>query len=148
MKKALPHDKEKMEQFAVEKFIQGFSHSELSQLIREEFGKVTDVQVTAALSAATKNIRKNTLLDLDKIIPQHVELYEQIYKELDELYCMQGKLKALRQKEKLLGLLKENSTIDIYNEVNIEIEQETPYDLGKLDSRETKRLQTYLTKVL
>lgn len=148
MKKPLPHEEVKIQQFAIEALVKGYSNSELLTLLIKDYPHLALESIEKIIRSSHNRIKEATLLDLDKIIPVHIELYEKIYKEMDELYSMQGKLRAMRQKEKLVGLLRETNVVEIYNEVNVEIESEMEYDLSKLTNEEKKKLENLWKKVV
>lgn len=148
-KKILPHDKERLEQFAIEGLVKGYASSELILLCQQEFPSLEQEDFESALRRAHITIKETTLTDIDKIIPYHIELYERIYKEFnDDLYFLPGKLRALRQKEALTGLHKEQNFVEIHNTLDIEIEKEAEYDLTKLDDKEQKRLGDLMKRAI
>lgn len=146
--KALPHTQETILQLAVEGLIKGYPSSELLTTIQLSVPDVPVDVIEKAIRDAIVVIRDSTLTDIDKIIPLHVETYEQIYREFEALRYVPGKLKALRAKERLLGLLKETNYVEIHNELNLEIEQEPEYDLNKLTLAERARLEELMKKIV
>jgi hypothetical protein len=143
----LPHDQILIREFAIEGIVKGYSNDELIELIVKDYKKYSIEAVQSLVRGAMFRIREAALIDIDKIIPIHIALYEKIYKEMDELYFVPGKLRALRQKEAIVGLHKEQNTVDVYNEVNVEMEQDPQYNINKLDKKEQKRLDELLKKI-
>lgn len=148
VKKNLPHETEIIIQLAVEGLIKGYSNSELVLNIKNSYEHIEVEVIEGCLRKALALIKDQTLTDIERIIPQHVELYEQIYQEYETLRYVPGKLKAMRAKERLLGLLKETNYVEIYNEVNVSVENEPEYDISKLSSDEQKRLNVLLKRVI
>lgn len=146
--KALPHLQVTITQLAVEGLIKGNPNSELLITIQRAYPDIQQEAIEIAIKDAMQMIRDSTLTDIDKIIPQHVEIYEQIYAECEKLRYVPGKLKAMRSKERLLGLLKETNYVEIHNELNIEIEREPEYDLSKLNPVEQGRFEALMKKVV
>lgn len=148
MKKILPHEKELIEQFVVEGLIKGYSNDDLILLLKKDYPHLEEEEFRRGIRAANAIIKEEVLTDLDKVIPQHIEIYEKIYQEFDTLYYLPGKLKAMRQKERLVGLHKEQNTIEVINEVNIEVESGSDYDLNKLTIVEQKRLGELMKRIM
>lgn len=145
-KKHLPHKEEEVIQLAAEGLIKGYKASELSLEIKQKLPEENEELIEIGIRKAMTMIKEQTLIDIDKILPQHVELYEKIYKRFDELRYVPGKLKALRGKEKLIGLHKEANYVEVYNEVNIEITTDVQYDPSHLNVKEQKRLSDLMKK--
>ena len=148
MKKPLPHEETQIRQFAIEGIIKGYSHSELLEIIQKDYPDVEASFIETYIRGGIIKIRELTLVDLDKIIPIHIEIYEKIYKEFDELYSMQGKLRAMRQKEMLVGMHKEINTTEIHNEIDLEIETDPTYDMSRLSQEDQVKLEGLLKRVL
>lgn len=148
MKKPLPHEETLIRQFAIEGLIKGYANSELIALLVKDYPNVELSEIESLIRSAHLRISEATLVDLDKIIPLHIEIYERIYKEMDDLYYVPGKLKAMRQKEKIVGLHKETNKVDIYNEINVEVETDPVYDISKLDIEEQKKLNALIKRVM
>lgn len=130
---------------AVTHIIAGKPHSEIVKLLMEKYGTDHE-ETTKAVSEAKQKIQQNTLVDIDKIIPSHVNLYEKIFVEFQELGSLPGKLATMRQKEKILGLHREDTVIEINNELNLEIGDEV-YNRAQLTSTESDRLDQLFKKV-
>lgn len=147
--KILPHELELITQLAVEGLIKGYSNSELLSIIQQSYSHVPIEDVEKKIREATSLIKERTLTDIDKIIPQHIELYEKVYRECDNIRYVPGKIKAMRGKEKLIGLHREQNHIEVINEIDIEIEQgSSDYDLSKLNAQELKRLEELMKMVV
>lgn len=143
----MPHKREYMLQEVIMYYMKGYSNSEIADILRPAYKDVKPEEFDSLFRSAGAFIRDKTSVDIDKIIPQHVELYEQIYRKYDSLNHIPGKLKAMRRKEMLVGLHKESNYVEIHNEANITIEVEDRYDVTKLNPKEQKRL-TELMKLV
>lgn len=146
--KPLPHEEILIRQYSIEALIKGYANTELFDILCKDYPHVEPYDLESLIRSAHIRITEATLVDIDKIIPLHIELYEKIYKELDELYYIPGKLKALRQKEKIVGLHKETNKIEIYNQINVEIESDPTYDISKLNKEEQVRLGDFIKRVM
>lgn len=148
-KKLLPHEVEKITQLAVEGLIKGYTSSQLSEEVSALYQSAPIEEVQLCIRRAIGVIKLQTLVDVDKIIPIHIGIYEQIYQWFDDMQYVPGKLKALRAKEKIVGLHRESNYVEVYNEVNAEIETDNGiYDISKLSDKEQKRLETLMKKIV
>lgn len=147
MSKILPHKAEAIKQFAIEGIIKGYSNDTLIDLINADYGPVNIDECKLLIRQAHSIIKDETLIDIDKIIPQHIELYERLYRDFDNWRSIPGKLKAMRAKERLIGLHKESNYVDVYNEMNIEVETDSQYDLSRLTTQEQSKLNSLLKKI-
>jgi hypothetical protein len=145
--KILPHIAEAVQQGSIEGLIKGYDKIELLNMLVKSYPEVTPDEIETFIRKANNIIKETTLTEVDKIIPMHVELYEKIYAEFDDLYYIPGKLAALRGKEKLLSMHSESTTLEVHNEMNIEIETADKYDLGKLTEQEQSRLEQLMKKI-
>jgi hypothetical protein len=148
MKKLLPHEEGVIEQYAIEAIVKGYSLEELRSNLIKDNPKLNPQIFEGIIRKAHGKIKISTLVDVDKVIPIHIELYERIYKEFDELYFVPGKMKAMRLKEGIIGLHKESNKVEIYNELNIEIESDPTYDMTKLTKDEQKRLEGFFKRIV
>jgi hypothetical protein len=147
VKEILPHEAESIHEFAIEGLIKGYSHIDLIDKIRENWMNASEEVVDKLIKRAVKTIREETLTDIDKIIPHHIEMYEIIYQEAEGLRNVSTKLRAMKAKERLVGLHRETNSIEIHNTINAEIEVDAQYDLSKLDKKEQKRLELLMKKI-
>lgn len=143
----LAHDIEQMFDFATEGLIKGYSHVDLMDKIGQQWMNAPVEEIERQIKRAVKAIREETLVDIDKIIPLHIEMYEEIYREADDMRSVGIKLRAMKAKEKLVGLHRETNVVEIHNEMNVEHEVEPQYNLTKLSSQEQKRLMELLKKI-
>lgn len=82
----------------------------------------------------------------EHIIPTHLDIYEEVFRYFDGVDFIPGKLKAMRFKEKLMGLHKEDRTVEINNKQTTIIEKQVSYDTNKLNQKEQSRLNELLKK--
>lgn len=131
---------------ARELILQGYPRSEVSLTLEKEFN-ITPTTANNYIHRTRQEIVDTISTDIDSIIDVHIEIYENIYKYFTEVNNTQGALKALFQKEKLLGQHREDTSIEVNNYTNTEIVREEMFDFKKLDSSETKRLEDFLKKI-
>lgn len=81
------------------------------------------------------------------VIHQHVIDYEKIYSFFDDINFLSGKMKALHQKERLLGFHKENNVLEFNQNNTTTIEVDMNYDFSKLDQSERERVEVLLDKI-
>lgn len=145
--KILPHEEEQMFEFAIEGLVKGYSQTDLLSKLKESWMSAPEEALQKVIKRALKAIKEETLTDIEKIIPLHIEMYEEIYQLADEMRVVGLKVEAMRAKEKLVGLHRETNSIEIHNEVNVEIETEPQYDISKLTTQEQKRLEGLMKKI-
>jgi hypothetical protein len=147
LSKTLPHIAEAVQQGCIEGLIKGYDKIELLNMMVKSYPEMPSDEIETCIRRAYNIIKDTTLTEIDKIIPMHVEIYEKIYAEFDDLYYIPGKLAALRGKEKLLSMHNESTSIEVHNELNIEVEASEKYDLGKLTEQEQSRLEELMKKI-
>jgi len=135
-----------LENDIIELLLKGLSHSDIVLKLMSEFSFTAEA-IDSAYATARKRLHESTLSELDQIIHTHTALYEKIYQYFDELDYLPGKLKAMKQKEALLGLHKEENIVEVNNTLNVEIEKEPDYDIEKLTIEEQGQLAKYLAKI-
>lgn len=144
----LPHEREEVLHRVIELYVLGYSNTEVIGYLQPDFPDKKPEDFELVFRQAYNIIRDKTLVDIDKIIPQHVELYEKIYQQYEKLNYIPGKLKVMRRKEALVGLHKESNYVEINNEMNVVIEIEEQYDPTKLNTKEQKRLSELMKRVV
>lgn len=145
-KKIATSKEEEAKNLVIAGIVNGTSKEDIFLLVKEKINNEEE-KYNLLYRQALSSIRDRVMTDIDKIIPQHIELYEEIYKEFDEKNYVPGKLKALRQKERLIGLHKETGYVEVHNEVNIEVNEEPAYDVAKLNTKEQKRLSELMKRI-
>lgn len=130
-----------------EYIVSGLSRTEIVEKVLEAYPKLTEINAVAVYEKSKEAIIEKVGVSLEGVINQHVNWYEVIWKKFNDIDCIAGKNAALRQKEKILGLLKEENIIKIDNEVNINVKKRVQYDFTKLDKDEQKRMDEYLKLV-
>lgn len=132
----------------IEYIILGYSQSEIFGKIKLHYSKLKTSTITSCYNRCKKIISDRVSTDVMEVVDLHVKWYEQLYRKFDSLDCLSGKNIALKQKEKILGLLKEDKVIRIENNLNLTINGDPEYDVNKLTPFEQKRLQGYLKLVV
>ena len=141
-----PQDKQQHITIACEAIIKGISYTQILKLL-EENGVKRSIAATVYESAQAA-IKSMVSQDLEEVVSIHVQLYEHIYARCEGLAFHAGKLRALAAKEKIVGLHKEDNTIEINNEVNVTIEADDDYDLSLLTEEEKKRYDELYSKIV
>lgn len=125
--------------------LNGLGRAEILKKIVRELNRVdiNEGYVENYLSEARRNILKTISTNIDDIKNVHIAHYEKIYNYFNETDYAFGKTKSLQYKERLLGLHREDTFVEINNENNIELEMtdEDIYDTTKLSTDELKRLE-------
>lgn len=117
--------------------------------IREHLVKIWGVkkeQTNRFLELVKDELASITQQDAEYIIPMHLTMYEEIYQYFNDINFVPGKMKAMRFKEKLMGLHKEDRTVEINNKETTIIEKEVIYETKKLTQQEQSRLTQLLEK--
>lgn len=126
--------------------IQGTSTKQLTEMLEAQFD-LTFEQSVEFLSRCRTEIAKATAIDYPDVVAVHTQYYELIYKRFRTLDWTPGMLGAMKQKEKIMGLLEEeDNEIIINNQTNLTL-QNTVYDMTKLSQQEKDRLQQLLKKL-
>ena len=128
----------------IEYIVAGMSRSQIISKVVQLNPKLDEGYVSHKYEECKKQIQERTSLSAEEVINLHVIWYEDLFKKMDALDSISGKNAALRQKEKILGLLKEENILKVENEVNITLNKVVEYDINKLTPEEQKRLQEYL----
>ena len=110
---------------------------------------INDVVFDKCYSQSIESLQKSMVESqfLSDVIHAHILDYEEIYKFFDEIDFLSGKLKALQQKERLLGYHKENNVLEINQNNNTTIEVDVNYDFSKLDESERQQVESLLAKI-
>src|ERR1700744_765993 len=99
-REGLPHEKAGVVEVAIEAIVKGYSTASIAFFLKQDFPELEEQTIETSIRQAIGFIRDRTLVDIDKIIPQHVEMYEKLYQEFHKLRHVPGKLKALKAKER------------------------------------------------
>lgn len=129
----------------IDKVLEGNSLKDLEDNLIKDY-KINRQQAHTFLVSVKNEIARVTSQQAELIIPFHLDIYEQIFKYFEEVDFIPGKLKSMRFKEKLMGLHKEDRTVEINNKQTVVIEKEIVYNINRLDQNEQSRLQTLLNK--
>lgn len=139
------------EQEAINKIIQwridGIGSKEIEEKILKEYkelnlGQSNIDKIKRKSLDALEEISKE---DAEIVVSIHVGWYEEIFKYFNKINYSAGIRKAMRGKEKLLGLLKEPK-LTINQKINKTITREVDYDLSKLPEDKKVRLNQLLNK--
>lgn len=128
--------------------IDGYSRSEIVAKIKRDYPKRNEGGISKDYETARAAISQKVALDAEDVIRLHVKWYEDLWRKFDILEYVPGKNAASRQKEKVLGLLKEDNVLKIENDIKVRVGKGVEYDTSKLTLEEKKRLERYLKIVV
>lgn len=140
------HDEEALRTDIIEWLMNGYSRQQIVKFYSET-RDLSERYVEEKYKDAVSEIKKRAGVDNEIVFHVHVELYETIYQFFEENDNVYGKRKALYGKEKLLGLHKEETNLEVNNTTNFELQTEAIYDTKKLLPDEQTRLNTILQKI-
>lgn len=130
----------------LEKMLAGEAYRDIEDYLLEKYDLPKEYSRHTLFFSAKNQAAKITAQQADLIIPSHIMIYEQIYKYFESVGYTPGKMKAMKLKEKLLGLHKVDHTIEVNNKRTTIIERDAVYDVSKLESKEQDRLDYLLNK--
>lgn len=140
--------KAELVKFFEESILKAEKRSELLKKAIVEY-KLTTSQSEFYYDKAQKNIIEFTERDLGLILDAHVFFYEQLYKFFLETKNTFGISKTLSYKEKLLGLHREDTLIEVNNNISVETTfVEDNFDFSKLSKEKRDRLEFLMNKSL
>jgi len=128
--------------------IEGNSFTKITELIHEEAPvPLHPYFCKNLLAAARQQLEEESGQSASAVIGVHVSLYEEIFNYFDSVDCAPGVNMAMKQKEKLLQLHKEENTLVINNKRKTTIIRKEPeYNKTKLTEEENMRMEYLLKK--
>lgn len=129
----------------IEYLLTGYTFSKIVKLYKKEQG-FDEGYTGNRIVLCQQQIREAANVDSQLLIDLHIQFYEEAWQFFHEHDNQFGKNAAMRAKEKLLGLHKENNTVEINNRTNVELETEEKYDLTKLSTQEQQVLESLIAK--
>lgn len=124
--------------------VDGKSKSELIKLINRQYS-IAETELNELINSAFNKIDNVSIQSPSIIIHSHIEIYEKIHSYFVEIGYTSGAKKAMKAKEKLLGVLKKDKLVINENSTTI-INTEIEYDTSKLSPDEKKRMEFLLNK--
>lgn len=143
--------KEKLERaisFCIERKIQGESFESIYNDIARDFEILDRKLIEYIISESDNSITKASIINFDDILYSHIYVYEQLYNLFSLYEDNDGVLRALKQKESLLGINKDYEELKF--SVNKTLEEKRgnlEYDLDKLNALELKRFNELKQKM-
>ena len=118
--------------------LSGFSRTQIREMIRcnVSFEDYNTSQCDSLITSAKNLLQENVTDDLKQILGILILRYESIYFYYHSINCVDGMLKSMKAKERLLGLTGGGSKITINNKMKINIKREIKYDIHKLNPDE------------
>lgn len=129
----------------IEYLLTGYTFSQIVRVYKDEKG-FDEGYTGNRITLCQQQLREAASVDTGLLVDLHIQFYEEAWQYFHEHDNQFGKNAALKAKERLLGLHKENNTVEINNRTNIEIETEEKYDLTKLTAQEQQILQSLIEK--
>lgn len=140
------HDAEVLKSDIIEWLLNGYAKRQIIKFYVDTRG-FTERYVEEKYNVALKEIKLRSSVDHEMIFHLHIDMYEQIFQYFEEIDNVYGKRKALYAKEKLLGLHKEETNVEINNTTNFELQTTPVYDVKKLTNEEQQKLTLILQKI-
>lgn len=113
-----------------EMVVDGITSNQIKQVIMADFN-VSLATVESDLTVVYKEIEEWQLAHRDRVIALHIARYEKIYKKAMDNDDNFHALKAMRQKEELLNLLKQQPLIAVQNN-NMNFDKFTIEEIQKM----------------
>ena len=122
-------------------FLEGVSRSEMLMKISSLNPDFTEKDIHYIYSKTVKFFEEQMfeIIDLQDVVDRHINEYEKLYQYFESKDNLWGKRKCMTQKERLLGLLKDDNVIEFNQINNTVIKEESEYSLSKLTETEQKR---------
>lgn len=130
-------------------FLEGVSRMEMLNKIASLSSTLTEPQIHLVYNMTTSFFENQMIeiIDLQDIVDRHIIEYEKLYQYFDGKDNLWGKRKVMSQKEKLLGLMREENVVEFNQINNTFIQEESEYSLSKLDEGERSRVEELLNKI-
>lgn len=138
-------DKQKMFTKTIEMVMKGHSRKEIFVEYQKIHPDISEALGNKTYNDAMQLLIKEQNINIHSCIDTHTIIYEKIYREFRLYNNIVGENKAMFNKEKLLGLHKEETSITINNKTKI-IQRERSYDAQRLTTSEQKRLEELIAK--
>lgn len=126
--------------------VQGMATKDIVEMLEAEYD-FTFEQGIDFITQCKNEIAEMTATDYSQIVAIHTDLYELLYRKFQGLDFVPGQLSAMKQKEKIMGMLEEeDNEIIINNQTNIAL-QNTVYDMSKLTTEQQQRFNQLFKKL-
>lgn len=130
----------------LEFILQGYNYSDIHEYFSLTHN-LTDDQIKHIHAVAKEEVFKNGDFDLEMVVMQHIQYYEECIRYFDSVNNFGAKASAMNAKEKLLKIFEEKEPdIEIENNINISVEQ-LDYNVEKLSIAEKNEFQMLFNKV-
>lgn len=117
-----------------------------NNVITEAPATINDNDATELIRFALARLSEITKQEAQVVVSNHVEKYEQIYTYFEGIHHAQGMAKAMKAKEKLIGLFKGKNNLVINSKKKTVINRIVEYDLNKLNPEERKKITELANK--
>ena len=131
-------------------FLNGDSIADITQCAMREYNIPSEktINTVSFLNQVKDYIAESVAENDEEIVKVHAMIYEEVYRRFMYIGYEKGALKTLKQKEKLLGMIpEETQEVIMNNQVNVEVQSQGEiYDYSKLSDKELKRLNMLINK--
>lgn len=127
--------KTKFQDYILKEIIKGESKEKICSRLRKRYPRYR-LDYAAMHENVRLKIQANSSLHGEKIVREHIELCDRIYKKFDSLNHEEGKAQVLAQKEALLNMMESANHIDI-----------DQLDTSRLSEKERTELFSYLKRL-
>lgn len=129
--------------------LSGYSKTEIRTLLKfnAPLNILSNVDFDALIEDGKKYLEETVSTDSKQIVTIHIGLYEEIYKYYKSIGHTEGANKAMRAKERLMGMIGKNKVV-INKKTDITIHRKIEYDLTRLTPAQKKRYQELYNKIL
>ena len=129
--------------------IGGFSRTKAYEMIRkyspdEDY---TNAECSCLYNEAKKIICDTPEIDIGQLISVHIGVYEQIFNYFKSIGKLDSMNKALRNKERLIGLANSGNKIIINQKTTIDLSKNVQYDENRLSPSEKIELNGLKLKI-
>lgn len=129
--------------------LEGKSTNEIVEYCMAKYGGTAGSN-RVHIAGAHKEIQSRKQYELNDVINSHVERYELIYSELVKLHAHSVAMNALKAKEKLIQLHKNDTHVRVVGgQIGVVeyLSNRTYYDQDRLDKPQQDRLESLLRKI-
>lgn len=130
--------KEELVNVSVGLIVEGRSKGEIMEFILDQSVLIKNKpDALNLIQQAIGRLEEMTKQDAASVVASHTEAYEMIFAWFKSIRNTSGANKALKAKERLAGIFKENK-LTVNQKINTVIEREVVYDYSRLTASELK----------
>lgn len=133
----------------MDKLIAGWERSDLEDYLSNHY-EMTPANIHTQIHNANQELKKRKLDTVENLATEHTLRYERLYKELHEMGWNNLAMKALRAKERMLGIDRKRGDGGMKISVNnrdVDIDISAEYNIKQLSEKKRKRFDELLLKL-